>query len=70
VDPYIHSPIRLHGVVLNSLSKGTALLYNVRCIQNIRKGEGRKEHVGDIGVDGRYYWTKIKGCELAQGMLE
>jgi hypothetical protein len=25
VDPYIHSPIRLHGVVLNWLSTGTAL---------------------------------------------
>jgi hypothetical protein len=25
VDLYIHSPIRLHGVVLNSLSTGTTL---------------------------------------------
>jgi hypothetical protein len=27
VDLYIHSPIRLHGVVLNSLSTGTTLPY-------------------------------------------
>jgi hypothetical protein len=27
VDLYIHSPIRLHGIVLNSLSTGTALPY-------------------------------------------
>jgi hypothetical protein len=32
VDLYIHSPIRLHGVVLNSLSTGTTLLY--RCTFN------------------------------------
>jgi hypothetical protein len=25
VDPYIHSPLRLRGVVLNHLSTGTAL---------------------------------------------
>jgi hypothetical protein len=28
VGLYIHSPIRLHGVVLNLLSKGTILLFN------------------------------------------
>jgi hypothetical protein len=27
VDLYIHSPIRLHGVVLNELSTGTTLLF-------------------------------------------
>jgi hypothetical protein len=27
VDLYIHSPIRLHGVVLNWLSRGTTLRY-------------------------------------------
>jgi hypothetical protein len=25
MDPYIHSPVRLHGVVLNLLSTGTTL---------------------------------------------
>jgi hypothetical protein len=28
VDLYIHSPIHLHGVVLNHLSVGTILLYD------------------------------------------
>jgi hypothetical protein len=29
VDLYIHSPIQLHGVVLNSLSSGTTLAFTV-----------------------------------------
>jgi hypothetical protein len=29
VDLYIHSPIRLHGVVLNYLSTGTTLHFNM-----------------------------------------
>jgi hypothetical protein len=31
VDLYIHSPICLHGVVLNSLSAGTTLPFNRNC---------------------------------------
>jgi hypothetical protein len=37
VDLYIHSPIRLHVVVLNSLSTGTNLLFrrfDITCITN------------------------------------
>jgi hypothetical protein len=33
VDLHIHSPIRLHGVVLNKLSRGTTLTFLVMLIK-------------------------------------
>jgi hypothetical protein len=35
VDLYIHSPIRLHGVVLNYLSIGTALRFTLISVSTI-----------------------------------
>jgi hypothetical protein len=35
VNLYIHSPIRLHGVVLNLLSTGTTLPFTLQILNNI-----------------------------------
>jgi hypothetical protein len=39
VDLYIHSHIRLHGVVLNSLSTGTTLPFTTGAARTLSKGE-------------------------------
>jgi hypothetical protein len=47
IDVYIHSPIRIHGVVFNSLSSGTTLLYNAQFL-------GFSEHTWTEDVQPRH----------------
>jgi hypothetical protein len=39
VELYLHSPICLHGIVLNELSKGTTLSLRYSTIRRIRRGQ-------------------------------
>jgi hypothetical protein len=39
VDLYIHSPIHLHGILLNSLSTGTTLPYLLPTIVKMKYGD-------------------------------
>jgi hypothetical protein len=45
MDLYIHSPIRLHGVVLNSLSRATTFTFYTLCIFGV-------EHTGCFISEG------------------
>jgi hypothetical protein len=49
VDVYIHSPIRLHGVVLNYLSTGTTLPYNPHYLEALK--QNIREAIGEASID-------------------
>jgi hypothetical protein len=62
VDLYIHSPIRLHGVVLNSLSTGTTLLLSLG-VSNMAETrtcemEATPESLGSGCRNGVWQWTR------------
>jgi hypothetical protein len=65
VDLYIHSPIRLHGVMLNQLSTGTTLTFFTFTRMLLSKMVRRKITIWTVILVGhlspltklRYYYT-------------
>jgi hypothetical protein len=64
VDPYIHFPIRLHGIVLSQLSTGATSPYQARAVLSKIKGRGQAKVTEGGAISPLLQPSSLQGAQL------